>query len=107
MSYYSHFLRNVLEPAVRQHRPGTAPERILFQHDNAPSHSAGETVRTIREIGWTNLSHPAYSPDLAPSDYHLFANLKKIRSLTTVHITLGTGINCVPVVPDTENDLAS
>ena len=76
-SYYSHFLRNVLEPAVRQHRPGTAPERILFQHDNAPSHSAGETVRTIREIGWTNLSHPAYSPDLAPSDYHLFANLKK------------------------------
>jgi plasmid stabilization system protein ParE len=26
--------------------------------------------------GWELLSHPPYSPDLAPSDYHLFGPLK-------------------------------
>ena len=27
------------------------------------------------ELDWELLSHPAYSPDLAPSDYHLFRAL--------------------------------
>ena len=28
------------------------------------------------DFGWELMSHPAYSPDLAPSDYHLFLELK-------------------------------
>ena len=28
------------------------------------------------DFGWELMSHPAYSPDLAPSDYHLFSKLK-------------------------------
>ena len=32
--------------------------------------------KTTRELGWEVLSHPPYSPDLAPSDYHLFRGLK-------------------------------
>ena len=28
------------------------------------------------DVGWEVMSHPAYSPDLAPSDYHLFLELK-------------------------------
>ena len=31
----------------------------------------------IRQIGWQLLPHPAYSPDLAPSDYHLFGPMKE------------------------------
>lgn len=30
------------------------------------------------ELGFELLPHPPYSPDLAPSDYYLFANLKKM-----------------------------
>lgn len=31
----------------------------------------------IHEFGYELLPHPPYSPDLAPSDYFLFPNLKK------------------------------
>lgn len=31
----------------------------------------------INELKFELLPHPPYSPDLAPSDYHLFPNLKK------------------------------
>ena len=30
----------------------------------------------IRECKFEQLNHPPYSPDLAPSDYYLFQNLK-------------------------------
>jgi hypothetical protein len=33
------------------------------------------TKATIRELDWEILPHPPYSPDLAPSDYHLFSSL--------------------------------
>jgi len=28
-------------------------------------------------MGWALLPHPPYSPDLAPSDFHLFGRLKE------------------------------
>jgi histone-lysine N-methyltransferase SETMAR len=30
----------------------------------------------VTKFGWTVLPHPPYSPDLAPSDLHLFGALK-------------------------------
>jgi histone-lysine N-methyltransferase SETMAR len=30
----------------------------------------------LQEFGWEVFEHLAYSPDLAPSDFHLFPNLK-------------------------------
>ena len=30
----------------------------------------------IAKFGWTVLPHPSYSPDLVPSDFHLFGPLK-------------------------------
>jgi histone-lysine N-methyltransferase SETMAR len=33
-------------------------------------------LEKIDELGWEVLRHPPYSPDLAPSDFHLFGPLK-------------------------------
>ena len=35
----------------------------------------------IRQVDFTELNHCTYSPDIAPSDYHLFSNLKKFLRL--------------------------
>ena len=49
-----------------------------LQHDNAPPHtSRRQTQDALRQMELTTLPHPAYSPDLAPSDYYLFPQLKK------------------------------
>ena len=37
---------------------------------------AKATIETINKLGFDVLEHPAYSSDLAPSDYYLFAPLK-------------------------------
>uniref|UniRef100_A0A8R1DQY3 Histone-lysine N-methyltransferase SETMAR n=1 Tax=Caenorhabditis japonica TaxID=281687 RepID=A0A8R1DQY3_CAEJA len=32
--------------------------------------------RPLQELNWYTVPHPPYSPDIAPSDYHLFRPLK-------------------------------
>jgi hypothetical protein len=49
---------------------------VLLLHDNARQYTAQVTVNLL-EWGWEILQHPPYSPDLAPSDFHLFPNMKK------------------------------
>jgi len=46
-------------------------------HDNAPAHWTLETQKKLAYLGFQCLGHPPYSPDLAPSHYHLFPGLKK------------------------------
>ena len=49
----------------------------LFLHDNVPLHRALATQKELTCLGFQCLHHPPCSPDLAPSDYHLFPGLKK------------------------------
>jgi histone-lysine N-methyltransferase SETMAR len=44
---------------------------------NAPAHWALETQKKLAYLGFHCFDHPSYSPDLAPSDYHMFPELKK------------------------------
>ena len=48
----------------------------IFHQDNTRPRTAAQTIETINQLGWELLNHPPYSPDLAPSDYHLFGALK-------------------------------
>ena len=38
---------------------------VLLQHDNARPHTSLKTPEVISFFGWTTISHPPYSPDLA------------------------------------------
>ena len=46
-------------------------------HDSALAHWALAAQKKLAYLGFHCLDHPPYSPDLAPSDYHLFPGLKK------------------------------
>ena len=49
---------------------------VLLPHDKAPLYKSNITQAAIQYTGFTELNHPAYSPDLAPIDYHLFSSMK-------------------------------
>jgi len=49
---------------------------MFIQHDNAHHHTSLRTEEAITKFVWTMLPNPSYSPDLAPSDFHLFGPLK-------------------------------
>jgi len=56
---------------------GTEGKEVAQVHDNAPGHLALDTQKELAYLGFQYLDQPPYSPDLAPSDYHLFPGLKK------------------------------
>jgi histone-lysine N-methyltransferase SETMAR len=45
---------------------------VLLLRDNARPHTSLRTHEAIAKMRWTILPHPAHSPDLALTDYHLF-----------------------------------
>ena len=66
-----------LRRAIKNKRRGLLTSGVLLLHDNARPHSALQTQNLIRSFGWEQIDHPPYSPDLAPSDFHLFRYLKE------------------------------
>jgi histone-lysine N-methyltransferase SETMAR len=66
-----------LKARLKRVRPHLDMSKVLLQHDNARPHTSLKTREAITSLGWTTLVHPPYSPDLAPSDYHLFGPLKE------------------------------
>jgi hypothetical protein len=51
---------------------------IVLLHDSARLHTsiAAHTRALLEHFNWELFDYPPYSPDLAPSDYHLFTYLK-------------------------------
>lgn len=73
--YYASLL-DQLNKEIKTKRPHLAKKKILFHHDNAPAHSSAIATAKLVELRYEVLPHPPYSPDLAPSDYYLFPNMK-------------------------------
>lgn len=67
-----------LAKALNEKRPLVARKhhKVLFHDDNARPHRANIVKKKIEAFGWDRLDHPPYSPDLAPSDYHLFRSMQ-------------------------------
>jgi histone-lysine N-methyltransferase SETMAR len=51
---------------------------VVLHHDNAELHVEAITIEMIQKLKFKLLPHPAYSPDLAPSDNPIFRFLKDV-----------------------------
>ena len=74
--YYSSLLVQ-LKDILKEKRRGNFTKVVLFLHDHVPAHLALATQKKLAYLCFQCLDHLPYSPDLAPSDYHLFPGLKK------------------------------
>ncbi|GFT82535.1 histone-lysine N-methyltransferase SETMAR [Trichonephila clavipes] len=63
---------------------------VVFHQENARPHTSVVTRQKLWELGWEVLMHPPYSPDLAPSDFHLCLALQYFLS----DKNLGSRQNC-------------
>jgi len=75
-AYYAGLLGK-LKAAIKEKRRGKWSKGVLLQHDNARVHTCQVSTAAADQLGFEILPHPPYSPDLAPSDFFLFGNLKK------------------------------
>lgn len=71
-------LRRDLVQALRKKRPDIDLDKVIFHQDNAPAHRANSTLLEISLLGFELLQHPPYSPDLAPMDFRVFPEVKKM-----------------------------
>jgi len=82
--YYSSLLVQ-LHYILKEERRGKVTKGVLFLHDNAQAHRALATQKKLVYLGFLCHDHLPHSPDLVPSDYHLFPGLKK--QLKSRHIS--------------------
>lgn len=66
-----------LSRALKEKRPlyGQRHDKVILLHDNARPHVAKPVKTYLETLQWEVLPHPPYSPDIAPSDYHLFRSM--------------------------------
>ena len=60
---------------IREKHRGKLSKGILLQQDLARVHTCKIAMDADERNGYELIPHPAYSPDLAPTDYFLFPNL--------------------------------
>jgi histone-lysine N-methyltransferase SETMAR len=73
-----YFQDNILTPLQEKLKDQIAAGPVWLHYDNAPAHTARTTTALVARYGFHKMPHPPYSPDIAPSDFYLFARLKKL-----------------------------
>jgi histone-lysine N-methyltransferase SETMAR len=58
--------------AIHRKYPCQLVRGILLHHNNARPHTGQAIQENIQELQWELPKHQPYSPDLDPSDFHLF-----------------------------------
>ena len=75
--YYLATMKKLRE-SIRQHCPDMwRHQNFWLHHDGAPAHRADIVTDFLTDTNTKLLPHPPYSPDLAPSDFFLFARMKR------------------------------
>jgi histone-lysine N-methyltransferase SETMAR len=59
---------------------GCTNRKSIVHADNAPPHTTKMISQFMEQNSMQRAPHPAYSPDLAPSDFDLFGSVKKLLS---------------------------
>ena len=67
-----------VQEVVARRRPKTRTRGILLHHDNAPAHRSRVVVDFLARERIQEVGHPPYSPDLAPLDFFVFPNIKRM-----------------------------
>ena len=73
--YYASLLDR-FDAILKEKRPHLAKKKDLFHHDNALAHTSAIATDKLFDLRYEILPHPPYSPDLTPSNYFLFSNMK-------------------------------
>jgi len=76
--YYLEVLERLRDKVGRKRPELSVKNSWILHQDNAPAHTALSVREFIANKQITVLEDPAYSPDLAPSDFFLFPKVKKI-----------------------------
>jgi len=78
-AYQSSLLVQLKDILKEKRQPREGHRGSLFLHDNAAAHRALSTQKKLAYLGFQCFDHTPYSPDLTPSDDHLFPGLKKLK----------------------------
>ena len=74
-AYYAEELKRLRQEIVKK-RKGKLTRGVLLLQDNAPANISQVAMAAASKCGFEVLPDSSYSPDLAPSDFCLFSNLK-------------------------------
>jgi hypothetical protein len=74
--FYCEVLKWLREGMQRKRPDKWKNNNWFLQHDNAPSHTSLVVRQFLTSKNITVISHPPYSPDLAPCDFFLFPKVK-------------------------------
>jgi histone-lysine N-methyltransferase SETMAR len=74
---YSEMLRDKLKAALQSEQHVPLSEGDVLLPNYARPHTAAYTIETLKKLNSEILEHSPYSPDIAPSGYHLFGPFKQ------------------------------